>query len=39
VFHNLEGKLNARADKPDGSTLYELEITGFALVGPGEIHR
>lgn len=39
VFHDPEGKLIARAQKPDGIGLYEFEITGFELIGPGEIHR
>ena len=37
VFHR-DGKLIARAEKPDGSGLYEFEITEFELIGPGETH-
>lgn len=37
VFHR-DGKLIARAEKPDGSGLYEFEITKFELIGPGETH-
>lgn len=35
VFHNEDGKLIARAMKPDNSELYEFEITGFELVETG----
>lgn len=38
VFHR-DGKLIARAETSDGSELYEFEITGFELIGPGEVHR
>ena len=38
VFHR-DGKLIARAENADGSELYEFEITGFELIGPGEVHR
>lgn len=34
VFYNDDNVLIVRAAKPDG-TLYEFEITGFELVGPG----
>ncbi|MCK0143178.1 hypothetical protein [Aliiroseovarius sp. F20344] len=37
VFHK-DGKLIARAQKPDGTGLYEFEITGFELIGPGDVH-
>ncbi|QJF49987.1 hypothetical protein [Roseobacter ponti] len=36
VFRNEAGALIARAEKPDGSALYEFEITGFELVVAGE---
>lgn len=39
VFHDAEGRLVARAEKPDRSELYEFEITGFELIGPGEVHK
>lgn len=38
VFHNDDGKLTARAERADGSGLYEFEITGFELIGPGQVH-
>ena len=38
LFHNDEGKLIARAEKPDRSDMYEFEITGFEIIGPGEVH-
>ena len=34
VFTNDEGKLIARAEKGDGSGLYEFEITGFEYLAP-----
>lgn len=39
VFHDADGKLIARAQSADGEALYEFEIAGFELIGPGEIHR
>ena len=39
VFENGDGKLIARAQKPDGSELYEFEITGFELVATGVLCR
>ena len=38
VFHNSDGKLIARAERPDRNSMYEFEITGFELVGPGQVH-
>lgn len=35
VFQSEDGKLIARAEKPDRSAMYEFEITGFELVEPG----
>ncbi|MEM7170224.1 MAG: hypothetical protein AAF530_08630 [Pseudomonadota bacterium] len=35
VYHNEEGKLIARAMRPDNSELYEFEIVGFELLEPG----
>ncbi|MEC9264632.1 MAG: hypothetical protein RLW87_22205 [Alphaproteobacteria bacterium] len=35
VFYAEDGTLTARAQKPDGSGLYEFEITGFELLQPG----
>jgi hypothetical protein len=39
VFHNGEGQLIARAERGDRNGYYEFEITGFELVGPGELYR
>ena len=36
VFHNDEGKLIARAMRPDNSELYEFEITAFELIETGK---
>jgi hypothetical protein len=38
VYHK-DGKLIARTEKPDRSDLYEFEITGFELIGPGDVHK
>ncbi|WP_299860126.1 hypothetical protein [uncultured Roseobacter sp.] len=35
VYTNADGKLIARAEKPDRSDMYEFEITGFELLSPG----
>jgi len=35
VFHNEDGKLIARAERPDRNGFYEFEITGFELLQPG----
>ena len=35
VYHNEDGKLIARAQKPDGTGLYEFEIVAFELLRPG----
>lgn len=32
VFTNDEGKLIARAEKPDQSGMYEFEIKGFEIL-------
>ncbi len=37
VYHDSEGKLIARADRPDRNGTYEFEITGFELVGTGQV--
>jgi len=39
VFYNPEGKLIARAQKPGGDGLYEFEIVGFELIGPGYVYE
>ncbi len=39
VFYNDQGTLIARAQKSDGEGLYEFEIIGFELVGPGFTYR
>lgn len=35
VFRGADGRLIARAMRPDNSELYEFEITAFELVAPG----
>lgn len=35
IFHDPEGRLIARAEKPDRSDMYEFEITSFELVPAG----
>ena len=35
VFYDEEGRLMARAMRPDNSELYEFEIIGFELVPAG----
>ncbi len=35
VYRAEDGRLMARAMKPDNSALYEFEITGFELVEAG----
>ncbi|MDW3181433.1 hypothetical protein [Roseobacter sp.] len=35
AYTNADGKLIARAEKPDRSDVYEFEITGFELLIPG----
>ena len=35
VYHSKDGRLIARAMRPDNSELYEFEITAFELVEPG----
>lgn len=35
VYHAEDGRLIARAMRPDNSGLYEFEITAFELVAPG----
>ena len=37
VFRNDEGKLIARAAKPDGE-LYEFEIKGFEILEAGKVY-
>ena len=36
VYRNDDGKLIARAQRPDGSELYEFEIKGFELLAAGQ---
>ena len=38
VFRNEDGKLIARAEKPDGTEMYEFEIVGFELLSPGIVY-
>ena len=35
IYVNEDGKLIARAERPDRSELYEFEIVGFELVEAG----
>ncbi len=35
VYQSDDGKLIARAEKPDRSGMYEFEIEAFELVVPG----
>lgn len=35
VFRDDEGRLMARAERPDRNGFYEFEITGFELVPAG----
>ncbi len=35
VYRDEEGRLIARTETPDESGLYEFEIVGFELLGPG----
>lgn len=35
VYRSTDGKLMARAMRPDNSALYEFEIMGFELVDLG----
>lgn len=37
VWHTDDGKLMARAMRPDNGELYEFEIKGFELVKPGVV--
>ncbi|MCR9178078.1 MAG: hypothetical protein NXI19_19015 [Alphaproteobacteria bacterium] len=39
VFRSDDGKLIARAMRPDNTALYEFEIAGFELVEPGVRHE
>jgi len=38
VFRNEGGKLIARAEKADGSGLYEFEIPGFERLATGVVY-
>ena len=38
VFLNEDGKLMARAEKADGSGMYEFEIARFELLSPGKVY-
>ena len=35
IYHDPNGKLIARAEKPDRSDMYEFEITSFEVVQAG----
>ena len=39
VFRNDDGKLIARAEKPDRSDMYEFEINGFEILEPGVVYQ
>lgn len=39
IFHDSEGKLIARAEKGDRNGYYEIEISEFEMIGPGERHK
>ncbi len=39
IFHNSERKLIARAEKGDRNGYYEIEISEFEMIGPGERHK
>lgn len=38
VFRDSGGKLIARAEKADRSGMYEFEIKGFEILGPGTVY-
>lgn len=38
VFRGEDGKLMARAEKPDRSDMYEFEIVGFELLTSGVVY-
>ena len=38
VYTNDEGKLVARAEKPDQSGMYEFEISGFEVLQAGIVY-
>lgn len=38
VFRSPDGQLIARAQKRDGSGLYEFEISGFELLRAGVVY-
>lgn len=38
VFRNDEGKLIARAERADRNGMYEFEIAGFEILGPGVLY-
>ena len=35
VYRNEDGKLIARAERPDRNGMYEFEIVSFEIVQPG----
>lgn len=39
VFTNEDGKLIARAERPDQSEMYEFEITGFEVLEAGVLYK
>jgi len=39
VYTNDEGKLIARAEKPDRSGMYEFEIVGFEVLEAGILYQ
>lgn len=39
VFTNNDGKLIARAEKPDKSGMYEFKILGFEVLTSGTLYN
>jgi hypothetical protein len=39
VYTNEDGKLIARAEKPDQSGMYEFEIVGFEVLEAGILYK
>ena len=39
VYTNEDGKLTARAEKPDQSGMYEFEIVGFEVLEAGILYK
>ena len=39
VYRHEDGRLMARAERPDRNGMYEFEIEGFEVLEPGKIYR